>query len=315
MLSNLFTTTLSAAAISAVANVALANGQSDAFSVQQYDNGNSNIYLIETSNYVILIDGGFWVKDGPNIEAMINETGKPLAAILITHGHWDHYYALSIIPGAADAPIIATARTRFQIETMHDSFERRIRPLFGDLLPTEWVYPNTIVDGGYVYSIDGVDIKLIDYGPGSSISDSVWLIEDVDAGTHAFIGDLVFREVHSFFQDGRSYDWITSLRLLKERLPEDAIVYPGHGKIGGTDLIDWQIEYIDVVHEATNEANAATDKPKERAAELSRLMSEAYPDLRNPFLIGWSADILTKEIALEEARRRLVDDILDESAD
>lgn len=278
-----------------------ASAESTAFTVSRYSNGNANVYLVETARHVVLIDSGFWVGDGPELGRRIAATGKPLAAILLTHGHWDHYYGAANIPGAQDVPFIASRGANRQILDHHGAYEGRIRPLFGARLVMQRRFPDLVVDSGYVFTIDGVAFAFQDLGPGESLSDGVWMVE-VAGQTHAFVGDLVFPEIHAFFQDGHAYDWRRSLQGLQERLPAGTFLYPGHGAPGGLELVTAQIGYIDAVLAAISSGNVSD---REGRAGVVAELARAYPNLRNVFLLEWSLDIAAAEIALEDARQAL----------
>ena len=50
-----------------------------------------NAYLVETSTGVIVVDATLGVTDGRALRARVDALKKPLAAVVITHSHPDHY--------------------------------------------------------------------------------------------------------------------------------------------------------------------------------------------------------------------------------
>jgi glyoxylase-like metal-dependent hydrolase (beta-lactamase superfamily II) len=158
-----------------------------------------------------------------------------------------------------------------------------------------------VVDSGYVFSIDGVDLCLLDLGPGESHSDGVWIV-DTNGRTHAFVGDLVFPGAHAFFQDGHAFDWRRSLSALEARLSHDAILYPGHGPPGGRDLLRAQIDYISFVLNAVDRGEMANQTGR---AEVLDAVSNTYPELEKLFRLSWSLEILESELRLQSAREAL----------
>src|SRR5436853_6960847 len=70
-----------------------------------------NAYLVETPHGVVAIDATLTESDSKALRAKIDSIGKPLLAILITHGHPDHYNGVTnLIAGrAVPPPVPATA--------------------------------------------------------------------------------------------------------------------------------------------------------------------------------------------------------------
>ena len=270
----------------------------------------ANAYLVETAEQVVLIDAAFTVQDAATINQEIAALGKPLAAMLLTHAHIDHYGAAALITGGEEVALIATARTRDEIRAMDATFERRVRALFGDAVPDTRRIPNRVVQGGDTYEVDDVRFRVHDFGPGESMGDAVWTVE-IGMTTHAFIGDLVTGGIHGFFQSGHARDWQHSLHLLIDLLPSEAVVYPGHGEPGSPELLTWQRTYIDrywAAVDALEQEMGLTDE--ERAMELVAAMKAEYPELTGDFLINWSHEIVAAEIELEHAKSGLTDAML-----
>ena len=65
-----------------------------------------NAYVIEGPDGVVVVDGTLTVSGGRGLRARVEATGKPLAGVLVTHAHPDHYGGLVELP---DVPIYALA--------------------------------------------------------------------------------------------------------------------------------------------------------------------------------------------------------------
>src|SRR5499426_1092414 len=70
-----------------------------------------NCYLVEGQRGIVAIDSALTVSDSKALRAKVDALRKPLLAILLTHGHPDHYNGVFyLIEGRrAPVPVYATA--------------------------------------------------------------------------------------------------------------------------------------------------------------------------------------------------------------
>ena len=72
-----------------------------------------NAWLVETATAVIAVDATLAVPSTDELRAQLDAIGKPLKAVLLTHGHPDHYTGIGeLIRGRGDIPVLAPATTR-----------------------------------------------------------------------------------------------------------------------------------------------------------------------------------------------------------
>jgi glyoxylase-like metal-dependent hydrolase (beta-lactamase superfamily II) len=203
-----------------------------------------NVFLVETANGVVLVDGGLALSSSQEIRELIKkQIRKPLQAILLTHGHPDHYMGIAEIIGREEVPILATRRA-FEQAQERDKEAPVLGQFFGADFPARRVFPNTLVEDRHEQSIDNVRFTLLELGPCESESDSVWIIQD-DEQEHCFIGDLVYNRMHAFLMDGYADRWIVQLERMSRRCAHSSRLYPGHGEIGGIEALAWQKGYIE----------------------------------------------------------------------
>ncbi|MGH8978547.1 MAG: MBL fold metallo-hydrolase, partial [Acidimicrobiia bacterium] len=67
-----------------------------------------NSYLVRGSDGVVVVDGMLTVSDAALVRQAIDESGLPLAGVVVTHPHPDHYAGLARIVASDEVPIIAT---------------------------------------------------------------------------------------------------------------------------------------------------------------------------------------------------------------
>jgi glyoxylase-like metal-dependent hydrolase (beta-lactamase superfamily II) len=198
-----------------------------------------NAYVVEGQDAVVVVDGTLTVSGGRGLRALVDDIGKPLAGVLVTHAHPDHYGGLVEL---GDAPVYATAGVRDVIARDDAVKEQILRPMFGDDWPLRRSFPNRTVADGERVELGGLAFTVLDLGPGESPHDSVWILGD-DRRT-VFSGDQFYGHMHAYLADGFADEWRAHFPLLREQLPAEAVLYPGHGAPAGLDMLDWQERYI-----------------------------------------------------------------------
>lgn len=64
-----------------------------------------NSYLVETDSGVVAIDGSLTVSASTALHGLLRKIGKPLLAVLITHGHPDHYNGIANLTANDQVPV------------------------------------------------------------------------------------------------------------------------------------------------------------------------------------------------------------------
>ena len=152
----------------------------------------------------VLIDPG---DESKKILEEVERQGKQVAAILLTHGHFDHVGAVQKIAEKADCPVY-----------LHPA-EKKL-PFFmtaGPLYSTDG-YEDTV-------SVAGLDFQIL-HTPGHTPGSVCLLCDGV-----MFSGDTLFAGScgRTDFPGSNPGDMAVSLKKLKE-LPGDYRVYPGHAE-------------------------------------------------------------------------------------
>src|SRR5579859_4909488 len=67
-----------------------------------------NSYVVSGPTGVVVVDGMLTVSDARKVRDVVEAAARPLAGVVITHAHPDHYAGLVHLLGGADVPVIAT---------------------------------------------------------------------------------------------------------------------------------------------------------------------------------------------------------------
>ena len=185
-----------------------------------------NIYMLEGSGGNIGVsvgaDGNLIVDDqfaplAEKIDAAVQKLnpGK-LKFVLNTHHHGDHTGGNATF-GAKDATIIAQSNVRKRLSAEANSKKEAL--------------PVITFDQSASVHFNGEEIKLIHQGPGHTDGDSIIFFTGanvVHMGDQFFNGAFPFIDLNS----GGSVDgYIKTVSTVLEKVPADAKIIPGHGKL------------------------------------------------------------------------------------
>jgi glyoxylase-like metal-dependent hydrolase (beta-lactamase superfamily II) len=267
--------------------------------IHRYASGESgifaNAYLIETADGTVAVDALLSESDSRAFRAKFETLGKPLLAVLLTHGHPDHYNGVTNLIGSNRVPVIATGGVDRVIRENDETKERQWKPVFGEEWPKRRTFPNRIVGDGEVLRFGDLTFTVHDLGPGESHSDSIWITSGADCV--AFIGDVVIHRMHAYMADGHTTAWLRNLERVRSLLGGVERVYPGHGEPGSVDMLDWQKHYLKRFRaEVAALAGARTALSEQEKQMLVTRMKEDLPTNKLEFLIGLGADSVASEL-------------------
>lgn len=178
-----------------------------------------NCYIISTDkNNAVIIDAG---AEANSIIKFVEENKLIVKAIVLTHGHFDHIWAVKAIKDKTGAKIYIHTSDG---EMMTDSV-KNLAAMFEDTEIFAGVEADVLLNDGDIIEVDEVKLKLM-HTPGHSKGSSVYIMDDI-----IFSGDTLFNggSGRTDFYGGNIQILTNSLENLAA-LEGDYTVLSGHGE-------------------------------------------------------------------------------------
>ncbi len=179
----------------------------------------TNSYLVanEKSKEAIIIDPG---AQADVIISKIRDLGLKPVAILLTHGHFDHIMAAQAIAEEYDISIHAS---ELEASLLSDSSLNGSNLIRNNIT----LEADVLLEDRQVLNLAGFDIEVVNT-PGHTSGGVCYYIKDEKV---LFTGDTLFRESigRTDFPTGDIRALVNSVVKHLFTLPEDVLVYPGHG--------------------------------------------------------------------------------------
>ena len=231
--------------------------------------GNSNAYLVETSDGAVVIDTGLGPEAQQTFELLRSASDKPVRKLVITHAHADHIGGAHLWQTEGVETIAARAfplRNRYYHE-LRPFQAARARVLWANVMPEggeqRFPYPRVEVDvlvsGTHGFELGGIRFELLET-PGGEGPDSVSIW--IPAWEVLFSGDTLGPSTATFPNlftlRGENYrEAIPMIDTLERMIAlEPGLLLPGHldplrGKAEIADPLRRTADALRYVHDAT----------------------------------------------------------------
>ena len=168
---------------------------------------------------------GAFVDPGGNVEQLIKaakDNYVEIEKIILTHGHLDHVGGTTAIASHFNIPIIGPHKgDKFWLDGLMQQTQMFGFPPASPFEPTQWLNDNDTI------SVGTLTLEVL-HCPGHTPG-HVALVER--SSNRIIVGDIIFAGSigRTDFPQGNQQQLIDSIKRKILSLPEDMMIYPGHG--------------------------------------------------------------------------------------
>ena len=260
-------------------------------------NHSVNNYWLIGNDGVVIIDAHWRISEAQRALAHLRQTtDKPIEAVLLTHGHTDHFGGLPVFVDTAgkEVDIYANEPTLRSIKNDELGFIASRQDDFGNDFPKQIPIPNRIIKNDTTsLEIAGLAIQAHSFYFNEAPATTVFYLPERKA---LFTGDLVNVATTPVLYQGGLDPWIDQLKQLQERFPDAETIYPGHGQPApAQDAISAELDYLTSFRDLVSQALLDDSKVDSRERkQIKTSINEKFPNWRT------SAGIPTRSALLDQ---------------
>lgn len=288
-MNSFFKTVTAAAALSLSSALAVAAD----LTVEVFNPGEDALFpvtssLISGPKEAILVDAQFDKANARKVLKMVQDSGKDLKTIYISHGDPDFYFGLDVLTEAyPEAEVVASPSTIAHINATKDKKIGYWGPILAENAPSKVIVPKEISSESF--TIDGEAVEIVGLDGHDPKHTFLWIPSEKTV----LGGVVLYENLHVWVADAQTQkdrdNWYQTLDVIRN-LGAERIV-PGHF-LGGSkeDLtaVNFTEEYV--------KAFEAASAKVEGSEALVTEMTTAYPDFPNVTDLGLSAKVLEGEM-------------------
>jgi hydroxyacylglutathione hydrolase len=180
---------------------------------------NCSIFGDEKTHEAIVVDPG---DDISQITAILDRHQLKTKAIIITHGHIDHVAGASQLRALTGAPVYMNERDRAQLDMLH------LQASWLGVPTPPKVEIDVLATDGAVLQLGGIDFEVLLTPGHTQGSLCLWIPQE----KKLIAGDTLFRDSigRTDLPGGDGTRILSSIKTYLLQLPDDAVVFPGHGE-------------------------------------------------------------------------------------
>lgn len=256
----------------------------------------ANCVAVLGQDSVLLVDSLIAPAHARQIEAALRRlTNVPVRFVVLTHHHTDHTLGASVFEKQG-AAVIAHRACRERMETEHPELidarrqQPELRELFADAV---LVSPAVTFDETLGIHVGATEVEIWHPGWGHTPGDAFLFLPEQRV---AICGDLVFAGYHYNYEHASVPGVRQGLRAL-EALDADTFI-PGHGPLGGPEILERQALYHETVERIVSDGVAGAQDD----ASIAEDIRTRFPDYRLQVVVPSAVSRFKEHIARPRQR-------------
>jgi glyoxylase-like metal-dependent hydrolase (beta-lactamase superfamily II) len=261
--------------------------------------GHCNNVIIEMKDYLIVVDANFPSGARAALADVRRISEKPVKYVFDTHHHGDHAYGNPVWTqaGATTLAYIGVAEELQRYEPTRWRDESKKRKDVGELnLQAPEAPKQTFDKSPFILKDSTREVRFLHFGWAHTRGDGfVYLPKEKILCT----GDAAVNGAYNFTGDANIGNWPKVLRSAQQ-LGVDQVL-PGHGVLGGKEILDGQIQFMAELYKAVQNGISAGRTLQELAPPNGK------PTIKLPDSVKrWSGNSLSAQIkdAYEEISQK-----------
>jgi glyoxylase-like metal-dependent hydrolase (beta-lactamase superfamily II) len=242
-----------------------------------------NIGIIGGQHSVLVVETGMGPRNAETVLAFAADYAKGRRLYLTTtHFHPEHAFGAAVFVGAATFLVNRDQADDLKLKGPGylEMFKGLGEPVARQLERVELAQPDIVYEQSYDLDLGGRIVRLRATGRAHSRGDQVVTVPDADV---MFTGDLVEAGQFAIFPWFPPHDtdvsgtrWLAVMRRLAAESPR--IVVPGHGDVGGPQLLADVRDYLELLRDETWVRRDSAMSEQTIVEEVSALMIQRHPE-------------------------------------
>lgn len=253
-----------------------------------------NIGIVLGDHTALVVDTGMGPRNGAAVLRAAQEVaGDRQLMLTLTHFHPEHGFGAAQFKGKAQ--IVYNRAQGEDLAIKGPGYLEMFRGMAPEIATalegTELVEADTLYDGSeHEIDLGGRTVFLRNWGMAHTRGDQIVWVPDADV---LFTGDLAEEKTFPIFPwfppddtDIDAANWVKALKDCAALGPK--VVVPGHGEIGGVEIVEEVRRYIEAVAAQVSAAKASGKDAEVIAVELEPRIRADHPDWHFPEWIGFA---------------------------
>lgn len=262
--------------------------------------GHCNNGWVILEDYVLVIDANFpsgALQVLPKIREMAD---KPIRFVFDTHHHGDHAYGNQVWANHGAVPVAhsGVVEEMKKYETGYfggapGRWENAARNR-ADVAASRFKLPSLLFNTDLVFDDGRQRVELLHFGTGHTHGDGLaWLPRE----QILFTGDAAVNGPHNYVGDGNVGQWIETLEKVKGLHPR--IVCPGHGPMGGPEILEDQQNFFRSLRSEVQKLVDAGRSSQEVEAAVDSIRATLLRNERIARYVGPRLDVQVEKVYVE----------------